>query len=282
MDVLRLGSSIPGAYWGCCAVCVIQDFSLDPDTPASIEMVDGDGGNPIVKGGKTQFLGKTNREIFQSRLRIGTFNASDKPNHVFLAVLTAGQLRGGVGLAWLKILKENGFEFIRTTDNSVYTGAGVISTPGQETCSPHENYLFALFRNIGVGAVKNPYVPPEAWTDMEEVVPEAWRTISKGEEFNIYLQEAQLKLWRASSPATRYTEDELVEAGVPITLAGRRSKQPQQLKEARTAVTGTKAVSSTSPFGKAAVAPSTSDYEPVEDVYDLDDYEEEEDAYYDE
>jgi hypothetical protein len=251
---------------------------MDPDEPASIEMVDGDGGSPIVKGGKTQFLGKTYREIFESRLRVATFNSTDKPNHIFLAVLTAEQIDypGSDGWKWLKILKENGFEFIRTTDNSVYSGSGVISTPGQDSGSPHENYLFGLFRNIGYGAVKDPFTPPKAWTDLPNVVPEAWETLP-GENLAVLQQAAQLELWNKSSKATMYTEEELVAAGVPVTLAGRRSKQPQQLKSRRVAVADAKPVSSTSPFGKPSQIASVPVPEPVYDA----DYDDEEDCYCD-
>lgn len=282
MEFLRFGSSIPGSYWGCCAVCIAQNFKVDPDEKASIELVNGDGGNPIVKGGKVQFLGKTYREIFESRLRIATFNSTDKPNHVFLAVLTSDQISypGSVGHKWLQILKENGFEFIRTTDNSVYSGKEVISAPGEQKCSPHENYIFGLFRNIGHGAVKDPYTPPKAWTDLEQVVPEVWQGITDGEELNVVVQEKQLELWNASKPATMYTEEELVEAGVPVTLAGRRSKQPQQLKSLRKADTTTTAVSAASPFGKTDSVTSVV----AEEVYDadMDDYEDDFDDYYEE
>lgn len=274
MEFLRFGSSIPGSYWGCCAVCIAQNFNFDPDEKASIELVDGDGGNPMVKNGETMFLGKTYREIFESRLRIATFNSTDKPNHVFLAVLTAEQLSYGRGIKWLKILKEAGFEFIRTTDNSVYSGSQVISTPGQPTSSPHENYLFGLFRNIGNGYVKDPYTPPKQWTDLPSVVPEAWRAIEyyvndgvEPAELNLLVQAKQLELWNASEPAKMYTEAELVADGVPVWMAGRRSTKPQQLKSERKADTTTTAVSASSPFGKSAPPP-----EPTHNIdYDVDD-----------
>lgn len=283
MECLRFGSSIPGSYWGCCAVDIFQNFAFDPDEKASIEMVDGDGGSPIVKGSKVQFLGKTYREIFQSRLRISTFNTADRPNHIFLAVLTASQISHDPGRKWLKILKENGFEFIRTTDNSVYSGSKVISAPGESSCSPHENYLFGLFRNIGTGAVHDPYTPPKAWTDLPSVVPEAWEAIAPvSDQHNLEVQKRQLELWHKSEPAKMYTEEELVACGVPVTLAGRRSKQPQELKTNRLANTGaTTAVSSASPFGKAA-APVAESAEPVYDAdYDVDDDDfcDEEDCY---
>lgn len=279
MEFLRFGSSIPGSYWGCCAVCIIQNFKFNPDDKASVEMVDGDGGNPIVKGGKTQFLGKTYREIFESRLRVGTFSSRDMPNHVFLAVLTADQIGYGPGKEWLKILKENGFEFIRTTDNSVYTGKNTIKKPGKGSCSPHKNYIFGLFRNIGAGAVEDPFTPPKEWTDLPSVM---WEPYLKQEDSQRELresaQEAHLKLWNASSPAKMYTEDELVAAGVPVTLAGRRSTKPQQLKSERTVDKAVTAVGA-SPFGqKAAPVPPEEVYdaEEDEDCYDEDfDYDEE-------
>jgi hypothetical protein len=276
MEFLRFGSSIPGSYWGCCAVCIIQDFKQRPDEKASIELVDGDQGIPMVKGGKSMFLGKTWKEVFESRLRIGTFSSRDMPNHVFLAILTAEQIDYEPGKSWLKILKENGFEFIRTTDNSVYSGKNVISSPGEKTSSPHENYIFGLFRNIGKGYIENPYTPPKAWTDMSPVVPEAWEYVTKSgsgpEKLAIEVQEAQLELWNASSPAKMYTEEELTADGVPVWLAGRRSTKPQELKSYRKESTETTAVSKASPFGKAATPT------PVpEGVYNLDYEDEDED-----
>ena len=80
VEFLRFGSSIPGAYWGCCAMDIIQCFSTDPEAPASIELVSGDGGNPFMKNGKTMFLGKTNKDVFLQRLRIGTFSTENMPN----------------------------------------------------------------------------------------------------------------------------------------------------------------------------------------------------------
>ena len=71
-----------------------------------------------------------------------------------------------VGTKWLKILKENGFEFIRTTDNSVYTGSKVEKTPGNG--HSHDVYLFGLFRNIGKSSVKDPFQPPKAWVALSD------------------------------------------------------------------------------------------------------------------
>ena len=178
MEFLRFGSSIPGSYWGCCAVCIIQDFKQDPDTPYAIEVVSGDGGEPICG----HFLGKTYREVFETRMRIGTFSDDEMPNHAFLAVMTDWQLSSDVGLKWLKILKEHGFEFIRTVDNSVYTGPTLKGDAvpeyyddeewyGEET---HPNYIFGLFRNIGSGAVDDPFKPPQAWADLEGGVVEVY------------------------------------------------------------------------------------------------------------
>jgi hypothetical protein len=189
MEFLRFGSSIPGAYWGCCAMCIIQNFKVDPSAKGSIQIVNGDGGQPMqvpfAPGEKvdynkkrgTAFIAGTMEEIFRNRLRIGTFSTTDMPNHVFLAVLTKSQISGGVGAKWLKILKDEGFEFIRTTDNSVYNGANV--TDGG---TPHENYLFGLFRNIGYGNVKDTFTPPKEWTDLPDVIDEPWKYTLKGLE----------------------------------------------------------------------------------------------------
>lgn len=237
MEFLRFGSSIPGSYWGCCAVCIIQKFSHDPDEKASIQLVDGDLAHPIRnKKDENLFAGPTYLDIFKQRLRIGTFGKSDMPNHAFLAVLTKDQLDTSTGEKWLKILKDNGFEFIRTIDNSVYSGEDLIKNPGSGTKGgSHPNYLFGLFRNIGTGASIDPYTPPKAWTDLEQVVPEMWQGVppSEREALNKAVQEVQLKHWEALGAPEFLTEEEVRAAGAPVILAGVRSKKPQQSKEER-------------------------------------------------
>lgn len=231
MEFLRLGSSIPGSYWGCCAVDYIQCFSVDPDEKASIQMVSGDGGESLGV-----FAGKTYREIFLTRIRTGTFDSRDMPNHAFLAVLTGEQLDTKEGLKWLKILKETGFEFIRAIDNSVYSGTSVISSPGAQASFSHPNYLFGLFRNIGsTGALEDPYHPPEAWLELTGPgsLTEAWRFIPDGKALNLQVQEAQLKVWNDLPELKFYTEEELEKEGIPIWYAGQRSMFPQELKAKR-------------------------------------------------
>jgi len=260
MEFLRFGSSIPGGYWGCCAMCIIQNFKFDPDAKASIQLVGGDGGNPIIKSGGEAFVGPTYRDIFNSRLRIGTFSESDMPNHVFLAVLTSEQISGSHGKKWLAILKENGFEFIRTTDNSVYTGPKTVTKPGTfaET-SPHPNYLFGLFRNIGKGAIKDTLTPPKAWTDL----PDPY----SGDMSPDNVQAVQLKQWEVIGPAKIMTEAQLKAAGAPVILAGRRlpGAAPEP-KEARLAREPKKA--SIDPFGKAVSIAPAAIYNPEDDYID--------------
>lgn len=251
MEFLRFGSSIPGAYWGCCAMCIIQDFSCDPDAEASIQLVCGDGGQPL--GGK--FLGMTNREVFNSRMRIGTFGLDDMPNHGFLAILTQDQVYGGYGRQWLAILKEHGFEFIRSVSNSVYAGQDLYDEGGwcslcesnnccdDDWCDYEEggntdmnvNYLFGLFRNIGNGKVTNPFEPPSAWTQLEGGVKGAHDFITAKQRAKITASQEKhhLAMWNKIGSAKMYTHDEVVAAGVEVTLAGQRSKFPQESEENR-------------------------------------------------
>lgn len=212
MEFLRFGSSIPGSYWGCCCVDIIQNLKVDPDAKASIQCVSGDSGTAL--GDK--FFGPTYRDIFWQRLRIGTFSDRDMPNHAFLAVLTESQVSGGVGQKWLKLLHEAGFEFIRAIDNSVYTGTGLLANPDKPTGGSHKNYLFGLFRNIGNGAVPDPFAPPSAWTALGE------NTKTQREIYD--------------SIAVKFlTRKQLEDAGVPVTLAGLRSTNPQELATTREA-----------------------------------------------
>ena len=252
MHFLRFGSSIPGSYWGCCAVDIIQNFSAGhPDDKASIEVVCGDGGQPIGN----YFLGKTYREIFEARLRIGTFSDTDLPNHAFLCVLTGTQIGSGNGLAWLKVLKENGFEFIRAVDNSVYSGDDVVD---DEYYDPDEhesniNYLFGLFRNIGAGKIGNPFAPPTAWIDLGGGVREIFDKLSPDDMANLShnREELHLKRWYEIGPVKFYTKEELKNEGVPITLAGRRSEFPQELEATREQKQQAKGVAKPAPFSAA-------------------------------
>ncbi len=237
MEFLRFGSSIPGAYWGCCAMCIIQNFKVDPKAKASIQLVNGDGGYPLTNSKGFIFAGPTWEDIFWQRLRYGTFGQGDMPNHGFLAILTDWQLKNKPGSDWLKILKKAGFEFIRTVDNSVYSGQSLIESAGQGCTSAHPNYLFGLFRNVGSGAIKNPFAPPTEWTKLPSVVPEAWEHYDfKGEYFNTKVQEAQLPLYKDLPKGQFLSEKELEDQKIPITYAGLRSTKPQQLKSARDAV----------------------------------------------
>lgn len=238
MEFLRFGSSIPGSYWGCCAVDIVQNFSGGhPDDKASIELVCGDGGQPLGT-----FLGKTYREIFESRLRIGTFSDEDMPNHAFLCIMTERQISSSNGSAWLKILKENGFEFIRAVDNSVYSG-NVTAEDGYDEYE-HEsniNYIFGLFRNIGVGKISNPFAPPPEWTSLEGGVDELYQlsgeTISDLDgllhDMQKNREEIHLKRWNEIAFAKLYSKEQLKADGVPITYAGRRSEFPQESETAR-------------------------------------------------
>jgi hypothetical protein len=176
IEFLRFGSQHGGEGIGCCAVDIIQGFVNDPDAPAHVKLYDGDrneassGALTIYRNGKTEYayLGKTNREVFENYLRIGTFGINEMPDHGFIAILTHSQLKTEYGKKWLALLKENGFEFIRTINNSVYTDSDVEETPNYES-SPHKNYIFALFRNISNSSVKDPFTPPKEWSDLPEM-----------------------------------------------------------------------------------------------------------------
>lgn len=228
MEFLRFGSSIPGEYWGCCAGDIIQNFKQDPDTPASIQLVSGDGGGGLTKDNELVFLGPTLRDIFWQRLRVSTFGLSDMPNHFFLAVLEQSQIQGDIGKKWLAILKEAGFEFLRAVDNSVYTGSET-----SEECSPHLNYIFGLFRNIGNGKINNPFQPPKAWTDLPEVIPEPWSFISEGNDIATKQRNIHLKIWKEHGPTKIMKESEIVAAGAPVIMAGLRTEFPPEFKKVR-------------------------------------------------
>lgn len=230
MEFNRFGGTIPGEYWGCCAVDIIQNFKQDPDTPASIQLVEGDSGSGMTKNGELAFLGPTLRDIFWNRLRISTFGMNDHPNKAFLAVLEESQLHNGPGKKWLALLKEAGFEFIRRIDNSVYTG----STLGGKG-SPHTNYLFGLFRNIGNGFIEDPFAPPKAWAELGSVVPEAWEFIRSADAKHIsnVSRERHRRIWDAHGPTKILTLSEVEKSGAPVIMAGMRTEFPPEPKSKR-------------------------------------------------
>lgn len=194
MEFLRFGGRIPGAGIGCCAIDVVQGFGSDPDAKASIQTVHGDSGTSLGC-----FLGMTNKEVFLARLRIGTFSREERPCRAFLCSITQNQLKTTSGLKWLKILRENGFEFIRSVHNSVYGNY----QPN------HVNYIFGLFRNVGAAAVKDPFAPPEGWNELPE-------------------PKSQQEIWDAGKETLKfYTEEEVRKAGVLPMLAGRSGAAPK-------------------------------------------------------
>lgn len=234
VEFLRFGSSIPGGYWGCCAGDIIQAFKTLPDEPASCQSVNGDEAYPEKNdAGEDLFFGPTNRELFLQRFRRGTFGCGDMPNHFFLLVLTEEQIDSSIGKAWLPILKELGFEFIRTVNNSVWDV---------------NNYIFGLFRNCGPDSVIDQFTPPKAWTDLpSNGKTELWEYIAVANHedpaaHNIsdspvaltdQYQKVDQVIWDKVGPRELLTEKQIREAGAPVILAGRRSRYPQELKEER-------------------------------------------------
>lgn len=263
MEFLRMGSSIPGSYWGCCAFDIIQNFSVSPSDRIAMELVSGDGGQPLIhpEGGPA-FIGFTYEEVFWQRVRIGTFNKIDMPNHGFLAAMSESQIHSVNGAAWLKLLKRAGFEFIRTVDNSVYSGL----TLAKDDTSPypptsHPVHLFALFRNIGRGRIKDPYTPPKCWQEIEGGSTEVWPFILDKETLATLVSEQQYIQFKELPDQTFYTLKQVTDEGVPICMAGRRSKNPQRFVNI---------------YGDLAEAPSMGDdaFEEDEEEYEDEEYEE--------
>jgi hypothetical protein len=151
------------------------------------------------------------------------------PNHAFIAILAKSQIASGVGKKWLAILKAEGFEFVRTVNNSVWNA---------------DNYIFMLVRNVGPNAVADQFTPPKEWTDLPNVVPETWERLGLNVEptdraaFTKEIAAAQKPLYAALPSHVFYTEAQLEAEGIPITYAGKRTLQgrigyPQQSKTER-------------------------------------------------
>jgi len=237
MEFLRFGSSIPGSYWGCCAIDIIQNFKVDPNSPAAIEIVGGDGGNSFEK-----FVGKTWKDIFWQRIRFGTFSTSNMANHAFIATLTDSQISSGYGKEWLKILHEAGFEFIRSVSNSVYQGSLISASADDGLNNGSLNHIFMLVRNVAAGSPKNAFKPPKAWLDLHSknpYTPEVWDIIQQTgfdiDGFYKAQRTKQIADWKALPKAVWYTLADLTDIANNIWMAGRRSPNPQELKHQRDA-----------------------------------------------
>jgi hypothetical protein len=258
VEFLRFGSSIPGGYWGCCAGDIVQCFKSDPDERASCQSVNGDGGEPETNNkGEFLYFGPTNRDLFMQRLRNGTFGGGEFANHFFIAVLTQEQICCEPGSLWLPILKECGFEFIRTVANSVYTGSDLKTSSNVSEEKEHEpcgcgdpyctlgmnedyddegdslNYVFGLFRGIANGAPADAFTPPVAWSALPSIKRESWEYVTDRKELTQLQAKVDTDVWNRIGPAKLLTEAELVEKGAPVILAGQRSANPQELKEIR-------------------------------------------------
>lgn len=171
MECIRLGARTGGRNIGCCAVDVFQGFDTDPNAliPETVkqQMFQGDRGEPLLKDGHTVFLGPTYRDAFLQRLVYSTFDLRPLPDHIFIACMADRQVTGHFGKQWLALLKEHGFEYVRTVSNSVYTHSSV--PPNSDDPSvyqhqyPHPLHMFMLVRNISASRVPNTFAPPESW-----------------------------------------------------------------------------------------------------------------------
>jgi hypothetical protein len=166
----RMGALRGGMNWGCCAVEVMQNFSSDPDAAAVQAMWVGDSPDRPVTGGNSTplYLGPTNKDVFLGRLRVGTFGQREQPNHIFLASISANQMRQANTKKWLEIMKAEGFIFLGGCSNSVYSGANVSKDPNVKATNKSPVYLFGLFRNIGEARLDDPFAPPAEWNSIPE------------------------------------------------------------------------------------------------------------------
>lgn len=269
MEFLRFGSTIPGSYWGCCACCIIQNFKVDPDASAAIQLVSGDGGAPIIDMESRQplYSGPTYRDIFWQRLRFGTHNQHDKPNHAFLAIITQTQIDGAYGKKWLEILHEAGFEFIRSVSNSVYTGSNLAKYSKDRGSA--RNYIFALVRNIGERGDGDPLTPPDAWKELtkDDKNTEAWQFISDEDRLDLAARQhtRHTEIFNRIGPARLLPEAEMAKlcGENNLWLAGLRSENKQEKKVTRQKRNEVKAAAVTAQQAATAVNQAAAAVKPV-------------------
>lgn len=259
MEFIRFGSTIPGSYWGCCAIDLAQNFKVDPDAKASIQLVTGDGGGPMTKDGESLYMGPTYRDIFWQRLRYSTHSPTRKfPNRGVVCSITENQIQGQYGRQWMEILFEAGFMFVATVANGVYTGAN--RAPYSKSRGSSLNHIFLLPRNIGANGCGDSFTPPQAWQDLHAKAKtkkrEPWQFLSAEDRLAIakVRHKNDVSVWDKMPQPPVLKESEM-EKLAPLTLAGLRSPNRQELKSAREARNGVK-TPQPSPFAAAAPAPT--------------------------
>jgi hypothetical protein len=101
----------------------------------------------------------------------------------------------------------------------------------------YKNYLFGLFRNIGINGVADPFTPPSEWINLPAGKPEVWSFMQQEVRKDVAAEQFAFDkaVWDKIGPAKLMTEAELVAAGAPVIMAGLRSENPQELKATRDA-----------------------------------------------
>lgn len=176
IEAIRFGARLGRVGIGCCGLDLIQGFSHSPYDLTTFPLRYGDEDTPIFsyEGSENEegqlALHGTNLEVLKALLTVGTHDEDPKYQRSFLATISHDQLKTSEGEAWLRILAELGFEFIRAFENGVY-GSG------------HWVYLFGYFRN----STSIMPVPP-GWDELPKGAPvfnpadfEAAKTILEGE-----------------------------------------------------------------------------------------------------
>lgn len=163
IEAVRFGARLGRVGIGCCGLDLIQGFSHSPEDETTFPLRYGDEDTPIFDysgeegGGEGQLAFKgTNLDVLKALLTLGTFDQDPKCARSFLVTLSRSQLEDDTK-AWLPILAELGFEFIRSFENGVYGEGNYV-------------YLFGYFRNESAGS--DGFGPPEGWSDLPKKRPE--------------------------------------------------------------------------------------------------------------
>lgn len=160
IECLRFGARRGGQGIGCCAVDVLQGFNNDPDAEGTpIPFFDGDSWTPVMNydGDESEQLHVvgTNEQIFLSYLIHGSFTPEPVNDHAWIAILTEEQCGSYTGQKWLRILHREGFKYVTTVNNGVYS-------------EYHPNHIFILTRNTDENISPEELGPPSLWQELEE------------------------------------------------------------------------------------------------------------------
>jgi len=146
----------------CCGASILNNFGTGSSTvdPNGVSGYKTDGVN-YVRDEKGNLITVTYADKFKAdlaRLRL------QFPNRMYCCILNQAQYDAH-NKGWPKLLKEVGFEFVRSWSNSNHDGSHSYGGEGPQATRRHPNYLFVLCTD-DKGTCKDFTQPPKGWDEL--------------------------------------------------------------------------------------------------------------------